>query len=77
MLTDREGLLRSATLLALVAVHGTDNEVAFVTNLAIGKDSLCDTLEILEPMYDVEDVAAAAKLCAESLKHVLDPNEPE
>jgi len=67
MLTDREGLLRSATLLALVAVHGTDADVAFVTSLAIGKDSLCDTLEILEPMYDVEDVAAAAEALSTAL----------
>jgi len=66
-MTDREGLLRSATLLAHVAVHGTDAEVAFVTNLAIGKDSLCDTLEIIEPMYDEEDIAAAAEAVSTAL----------
>jgi hypothetical protein len=67
MLSDREGLLRSATLLALVAVRGTDADVAFVTDLAIGKDRLCDTLEILDPKYDVKDVTDAAAALSTAL----------
>ena len=66
-MTDREGLLRSATLLALVATHGTDAEVAFVTDLAIGKDRLCDTLEFVELTYDVDEVAAAAEALSTTL----------
>ena len=74
-MTDREGLLRSATLLAFVAVRGTDAEVAFVTDLAIGKDHLCDTLELIEPKYDEVDVAAAAHSFAADIEHVMENHQ--
>jgi len=61
-MTDREGLLHSAALLAMEAVHGSDEAVAFAVDLAIGKDRLCDTLDILSNKYDPKEVAAIAEM---------------
>jgi len=68
MLTNRQGLLMSATLLALAATQGTDAEVEAVVDTALVQNRLCDALETLNQRIPEE----YARVAMEKVRKVLE-----